>query len=73
VVDEQNSTSDKIYLKFRHNAKGDVQIYRTFGRVSFDISPILSTLERGKQVKFILSWDGLHNNTPTREIRFTRK
>ncbi len=73
VIDTQNSTSDKIYLKFRHNAKGDAQIFRTFGRVSFDISPILSTLEKGKQVKFILSWDGLYNNTPTREIRFTRK
>ena len=73
VIDEENSTPDKIYLKFHHNAKGDYPHYRMFGRVSFDISPILSTLEKGKQVKFILSWDGLHNTTPTREIRFTRK
>ncbi len=73
VVDEENSTPEKIYLKFRHNSRGDAPFYRMFGRVSFDISPILSKLEKGKQVKFILSWDGLHNNTPTREIRFTRK
>jgi hypothetical protein len=56
VYDEERSTATDKYFTLRHNAFGDRRAYSSFGRVSFNIENILSTISNGSNVKLHLEW-----------------
>ena len=56
VYDEERSTATDKYFTLRHNAFGDRRAYNSFGRVSFNIENILSTISDGSNVKIHLEW-----------------
>lgn len=41
--DSKTYTDGKVHLEFRHNARGDANMYRRHGIVSFDISSLINT------------------------------
>jgi len=58
VYDEERSTATDKYFTLRHNAFGDRREYNSFGRVSFNIEDILSSIDisEGRKVNIHLEW-----------------
>lgn len=72
VYDDVRSTETDIYFIMKHNAKGDANYFRAFGRVSFDIESILKKVELGKNTKIHLLWDGYDFGNQSKTIAFNK-
>ena len=68
IYDEERSTATDKYFTLRHNAFGDRRVYNSFGRVSFNIEDILSTISEGSAVKIHLEWEGYFNGNQSKTI-----
>lgn len=68
IYDEERSTATNKYFILRHNAFGDRRSYNSFGRVSFDIEDILSTISNGSNVNIHLEWEGYYNGNQSKTI-----
>ena len=58
IYDDKKSNSEELYFTFKHNAFEDKQAQLVRGRVSFDISDILATIQPDSSVKVNISWEG---------------
>jgi hypothetical protein len=54
VLDEEETTEDKLVFEFRHNAFDDLTYYNAYGRVSYDISSYIP--ENLTEIDVTLKW-----------------
>ena len=73
VLDNANSTDEKKYLTFRHNAFTDNGTLQRFGRVSFNLKDIIGNMVSGSKIEFVLQWTSYQSEENRESIIYTKK